>query len=191
MTIQILSQEPASLIAGTSARWKRSSRDYPPSADWVLTYYFATNAENGNFAIVATTSAEGDWFEATAAPATTTGLPTGFYDWQAIVSNGTDIVQIASGRLNLKPSLAKATAPVDTRSQVKKTLDAINEAIHNKVLRDRSTFTIGDRAIQHIPLTELMALQTQYTRWYEQEQMSERAKKGSPFKYIDVRFKRP
>lgn len=189
MSEVILDFEPSALVAGTAATWKKEDPDYTPSDGYTLTYYFRGNATSASFNVVADTSTSGDYWEATITSAKTQGLPAGAYGWQAQISDGTNKHVIGSGVLTLKANLADTSEPYDPRSEVKKTLDIINQAIQDKVFRDQASYSIAGRSLNRIPLPELIQLRDKYAQMYGDELRAERvAQGGSLFRTVKVKF---
>ncbi len=190
MSTVVLNQEPATLVAGSTTTWKKEDSDYAPSDGFTLTYHFRGNAVGASFSVVATTSTSGDYWEATITNAKTQGLPAGAYGWQAQISDGTNKHVIGSGTLLLQADFADTDAPYDPRSQVKKTLDIINQAIQDKVFRDQSSYSIAGRSLNRIPLTELIQLRSTYSQLYEDELRAERLAQGGEYlRQIKIKFK--
>lgn len=190
MSTVVLNQEPATLVAGSTVTWKKEDPDYAPSDGFTLTYHFRGNAVGASFSVVATTSTSGDYWEATITNAKTEGLPAGAYGWQAQISDGTTKHVIGSGTLLLQADFADTDAPYDPRSEVKKTLDIINQAIQDKVFRDQSSYSIAGRSLNRIPLTELIQLRDKYSQMYGDELRAERMARGEGFfRTVKTRFR--
>lgn len=190
MTTVILDHEPSVLVAGAAAAWKKEDSDYTPSDGYVLMYYFRGNTAGASFNVVAETSDSGDYWEATITSAKTQGLPAGAYGWQAQISDGTNKHVIGSGVLTLQADLADTSAPYDPRSQVKRTLDAINDVIAGRATSDTVSYSIAGRSLTKMSPADLIALQSHYAQLYAQELREEQAVKGnSPFRNFKVKFR--
>lgn len=186
----ILNQEPATLVAGSTATWKKEDSDYTPSDGFTLIYYFRGNAVGASFSVVATTSTSGDYWEATITNAKTEGLPVGAYGWQAQISDGTNKHIIGSGTLLLQADFADTDAPYDPRSQTKRILDAINATIEGRASSDQLSYSIAGRSLTKMSPADLITLRSHYASLYAQELREERtAQGGGFFRTVKVKFR--
>lgn len=153
--------EPTSARAGDLWVWRREdlSADYPASS-WTLTYRFKNAA--GGFEVVA--AADGDYFEATVAAATSTSIAAGVYAWQARVSSGTEYYTVDTGELEVLPNLFAGLAATasDQRTHARKVLEAIEAVLEGRATTDQEEYTIGSRSLKRIPIADLLAFRDRY-----------------------------
>ncbi|HEY8562802.1 MAG TPA: hypothetical protein VIL74_20660 [Pyrinomonadaceae bacterium] len=175
---------------GESLSWEKSFSDYPASDGWTVTYYF--RGAGTGFDVVGTAS--GDDFEFTVAGTVTAGCAAGKYYYQAFATKGSESFLVDKGEANVLTgfgSVATGTT-VDNRSEVKKTLDAIDARLQGDVTRGVLEYTIADRQLQRYSLKELAELRKVYASLYAQELQAENAKKGgSLIKNHYVKFNNP
>lgn len=164
--------EPSIITAGDTISWRRSLADYP-APTWVLTYALVNAA--GKISITA--AADGTDHLVSVAAATTAGYTAGTYRWQAYVTNGSQRVTVGSGEVTIKPNFAAATT-LDSRSHVKKVLDAIEAVIEGRASIDQEEYTIANRSLKRTPIAELLRLRQHYKTFYVQEQNAEKVAQG-------------
>lgn len=131
MAYTVPTTEPPELRIGDTWEWRREDLGDYPASTWTLTYYFR-NA-TAYFDVAAT--ADGDDFEVSVAKATTAGKTAGWYDWVAMVDDGTDRHQVDSGRVELLANVATAAA-YDARTFARKMLDSIEDALEARATAD-------------------------------------------------------
>jgi hypothetical protein len=186
--------EPREFAAGETPRWRKSLDDFPASEGWALDYYL--RGDGAGFDVQA--SADGDDFLVEVPADSTEGLTPGNYRWQGWVSKGAERYKVADAAAVVKQGFVAVgeDATVDTRSQVKRILDAIDALLEGKATKDQQQYTIagggGYRMLMRIPVSELIHLRKEYARLYGAERRRERVKRGgSPFATIKVRFDQP
>jgi hypothetical protein len=171
--------EPISVRAGDTWVWRREdlTADYPASV-WTLTYRFKNSA--GGFAVVA--AADGDYFEATVAAATSASIAAGDYAWQARVTAGAVSHTVGTGVSSVLANLfaTSATVASDQRSQARKVLEAIDAVILGRASKDQEEYAIGNRSLKRTPLAELQALRDRYAARVRAEEAVDRLAQGRP-----------
>lgn len=173
MVAEIDDKEPSEVRAGDTVKWKKYIADYMPADGWTL--YYAIN--NSSALIEITTSDNGDGYHlVNEAPATTDLWAAGVYKWQSYVSDGTDRYTIETGTIEILPDLTDAAT--DTRSIVKRTLDAIEAVIENRASIDQQSYTIAGRSLSRMSVEELLTLRDKYKSEYLQEIQSEKIARG-------------
>lgn len=105
--------EPASFRAGDNITWTKSVEDYTAGSGYTLGYAF----RNADYAIdfSGTMGADGGSFLVELAATQTSSYTAGEYDWVAHVTLSGDRHTVDSGRIEILPDLAAATA-YDARS---------------------------------------------------------------------------
>ncbi|MBT9175411.1 MAG: hypothetical protein DDT22_01087 [candidate division WS2 bacterium] len=177
--------EPTVLTAGDTWRWDRTDlSDYPASA-WTLTYFLLRAGRQ----ITITATAVGNFFRVSIPAATTATYPAGIYRWHAYVSRGTERFKVDEGTLEIQLNYAAQTAGFDTRSEVKKILDAIEAALLGRATADQMSYSIGGRSISKIPIAELITFRDKFKIEYQKEIDVEKIRNGlGTGKKIHVRF---
>lgn len=183
MAADIPTIEPETIRAGDTLKFTKRLPDYLP-ATWTLKY--SLNKTGSRYTITATDNGDGTHLVNVAA-ATTANYPAGVYKWQAYVESGSERYTIATGTLDVKADLS--ASGLDTRSHVKKVLDAIEAVIENRATLDQQSYTIGNRSLQRMAVDELLKLRDTYKQQYQAELQAERIAMGLGHKgRVLVRF---
>jgi hypothetical protein len=149
--------EPARVNAGNTAKWLKSLAEYPASAGWVLTYELV----NADRRITFSSSPNGDDHLINVDAATTASWVAGAYQWRALASLSGEVYTVASGRMEVAPAFSTA---VDARSQVRRTLEAIEATLEGRATSATAEYQIAGRSLKYIPIPELVALRDRYRR---------------------------
>lgn len=161
MSYQIPTTEPDVLVAGDLWTWTRGLADFPATDGWVLTYRIITAA--ADLLITASQDGTGTGFLVSVPLATTASVPAGTYRWFAYVTNagGTERYSVDEGYVAVlaDPATVSATAATTDNSRI---LALIVSAIEGRITSDHESYTIGDRAINKIPVMELQKLRGIY-----------------------------
>lgn len=182
MAAQTPTTEPASLIAGDTAKWLKSLPDYLASDSWVLTYTLV----NATTRITFSAGASGDDHLVNVAASTTTGWTAGTYDWRSQVAKSGEVFTVGTGSIKVEPSFAAA---VDARSHARKTLTNIEAYLEDSNNLKSAMYEIAGRRLQHIPLPELLALRDRYRFDVAKEDAAAASARGLPDKRrVFVRF---
>lgn len=182
--------EPKSFLQGETLEWSREFADFPASEGWTLKYFF--RGQGKGFDAVA--APDGDSFVVTVATATTAAMSVADYSWQAIAEKDGKKFLADSGFAEVKKGFAASAvdpdASLDVRSENEKTLAAVRAMIAGKATLDQMEYTIGNRQLKRIPITDLILLEQRYEQKVRQERDAARLKKGSRiFKQVLVRMK--
>lgn len=183
MAAAIPTTEPSELRVGDTLKFKKYLSDYDPAVD---TLSYTLSSADKIYQITCTDNGDG-YFLANVLPAVTKTWTADTYSYQAYITNGSDRFTVGNGSIKLLPDLTRGA--VDTRSHVKKTLDALESTIQGRATNDQLSYSINGRSISKIPLTELIQLHSHYTALYRQELQAERIKNGAgKSNLIRVRF---
>lgn len=175
-------EEPARIVAGDTAKWLKTLGDYPASAGWVLTYTLVNAANRYNV----TCSASGDDHLASVPATTTTDWAPGDYALRGQVAKSGEVYTVFEGRATVAPSY---DAAVDSRSQARRQLDAIEAVVEGRAADSVAEYSIGGRAIKRIPLPELLQLRDRLRFDVQREEAAARAAAGLPSRgRVMVRF---
>ena len=96
----IPTHEPASLIAGDTAKWLKSLADYPAIEGWSLEYQLI----NKNHKITIAATAQGSDFLINVAASVTAAWQADEYAYRAQVSKAGEVYTVSSGTIIIKPS---------------------------------------------------------------------------------------
>jgi hypothetical protein len=148
-----MTTEPRTTTAGDKISWRVSRfTDFPASAGWVLTYFFAATAETP--ARVTATPDE-DAFLVT----WTVGLKPGKYRWTAQVSKGDEKHTLDGGLLTVIPDPSQA---YDRRSTSELALAAIEAVLAGRVSDPLAEYEIDGVKAKKIPPRDLLALRDRF-----------------------------
>lgn len=181
--MDIPTNEPVSLRAGDTWKWKRTLADYP-AGTWTLKYRFKNAA--GYFEIVA--SADGTDHSVEVSAATTAAYAAGRYTWMAWVEGGSEKYTVDTGTLEVDPDYRASTAAYDGRSHARKMLDAIEAWLE---ARDPAVaeYEIAGRRMKYIPVAELIKLRNRYITEVSAEDARDKLAKGEGLgRRIQFRF---
>lgn len=115
----IPTQEPASLIAGDTAKWLKSLADYSAADGWALEYQLINKTNK----ITIAAAAQASDFLINVAASVTEAWVAGEYSYRAQVSKAGEVYTVASGAIIIKPSFSAST--LDTQTPARKILEAL------------------------------------------------------------------
>ena len=164
--------EPEEIIAGDLITWKKSLSDYPASAGWTLKY----SLRGGGTTIDIIATVDGDDHLISIPKATTAAWQAGTYRWQSYIEKGAERYTLNFGTIIIKPSFEALAANYDTRSHVKKVLDALESIIAGKATADVAQYTIAGRSLTKFSPEELIKWRDYYSDKYQTELSRENIK---------------
>lgn len=180
----IATTEPAAVVAGDTVQWLRTLAEHPATDGWVLSYVFANAA--GTFSLTATAS--GASHLARAEAAATGAWAAGDYAWQARVSRAGDVFTVGTGRTTVQAGLVGGTS-VDTRSQARLALQAIDAYLADPNHLTAASYTIAGRSLSRRPVPELLQLRSHFAAQVAREDAAARLAAGLPDpRRVYVRF---
>lgn len=163
MAAPIPTREPLEFVLSTSVSWRRELADFAADDGWSLTYYLDGPDEQ---TIAAAADGAGHLVELT--PAETGAFSAGVYAWQALATDGTDVVPVGAGTLEVKPNQAAATlsaAEVEARRPfAERMLEAIEATLERRASKDQQSYTIEGRSLQRMRVEELERWRASYKR---------------------------
>lgn len=165
----VTSQIPRRITRGESISWTWSDERFPASS-WTLTYSLVSATQQ----IQITATANGSEHLVEVPSTTTDDYVVGDYSWQAHVAKAGERYKVAEGSLSIVTDYAEQAAGYDSRSHVKKVLDALEAAIEGRASKTQVSQSVNGVAIQHMTLQEQVTLRDHYAMKYRKEQ----AKKG-------------
>ena len=163
--VTIPTNEPSTIIAGDTWQWSRRDLSDYPASSWTLEYYLLKADKQ----IKITATADGDYFKIVIAASTTAAYPAGVYRWNAYVSKDTERYKVDEGTIEIKPNYAAQTTGYDTRTHIKKVLDAIEAVIEGRATQDHLSYSIAGRSIAKISPEELIRWWSFYKQQYQKE----------------------
>jgi len=172
-------QIPETVTAGDSIAWRFSDPLHSPVDGWAPSLTLLNAAAR----ITAAGATEGEQHTLSVAAATTATWAAGRYRLSIALTRGAERVTVWSQDLQVLPDPATA-APYDTRSHVRRTLEALEAWIEGHDMGVAS-YRIGERQMQNVPIGELLQLRDRYRAELRREAM---AAKGRGFTKIQVRF---
>ena len=155
MTIEALTNIPATVRAGDSISWLLGYGSYPASAGWTL----AITLINHDGKETLTGAASGDSYAVTVTAATTAGWDAGVYAWAALLTLGAERVTAGTGQLEVLANLAALTTH-DRRTLAEVCLANIEAVIHGKATADNLEYSINNRSLKRYTWSELLAART-------------------------------
>lgn len=153
-------------IAGDTLEWPVSVPDFPPSAGWTLTYWFAprfTTPVQAAFSIACVAVTATDSYSLQATPTTTAAWVPGMYNWwRRVTKSGAaqtldDL--LSRGVLQILQDPSTAVQGFDNRTQAQKAVADLKEAL--SVFRASGgvvkSYTIGERQITFSDEVEILS----------------------------------
>jgi hypothetical protein len=167
--------EPSTITAGDTLTWSRSLPDYPATSGWALNYSLLSLAGSTQIG----SAADGADHLIKVLPEVSSTYVPGTYNWQAWVTDGVDRIQISRGTIEILPDYAATgTGALDTRSHVKKVLDAIEAVIEGRAGKGDQELTIDGTRLVKMTAAELLDLRFRYKAEYKLELQKVRIAQG-------------
>jgi hypothetical protein len=168
--------EPAKIISGDRAAWKRTDlgTDYAP-ASYSLKYS-ARLEGSGATSIDITASESGSDYIIEVGQSVSTAYTAGTYHWQAYIIRTSDSERLTvdSGTWEIISNRDAATS--DPRNHIKIVLDNIEAVLEGRSSKDQENYSIQGRSLSRTPIPDLMVLRDRYKAMYVQEKRAERIK---------------
>lgn len=182
---------PNKIIKGDSVSWNDSAgrdnlgNEVGPS-EWTLTYSI-----RGPTSLSLTSTVDGSQWKTSISAAQSDALAVGVYYWQAHATKASERVTLGAGQFEVHPNLATENPNFDGRSQARKDLEAVQEAIRSIIKGGAvQEYTVGTRSIKRMTLSDLMKLESDLKFEVKKEERAEAIRNGlgNPHKLF-VRFK--
>lgn len=152
------------------------------------TMYLVLN-NSTNFYSATTTTSDSSGFLMSIPSTATTGWTAGSYNASVFVADGTNRYQVTSKYITVKPNLLAGVA-VDSRSTIRKTLDALNAAILGSATDNQMSMSIAGRSIQRMSIEELIKAKQQFENMVRDEDRLQDMIDGKPSRNtVNIRFK--
>lgn len=149
---------PTSVTAGDTVQWTRALPAYPRSAGWVLSY--ALVSATALITITGSAGTGADDFAVTVDATTSAGWAPGVYTVQEYATQSGNRQTVGQYRITVLPNLAAATSGIDTRSQARRTLEAVNAVLEGRASEAELEVTINGRTLKYMPMADLLTLRT-------------------------------
>lgn len=173
---------PANATAGLTFAASVTLADYS-TADWTL-----TAALRGPAAIDLEADADGlTTFKFGATAAVTAEWAPGVYWYTVRVTDGTDVIEVSKGQLEVLPDLAAVTDPFDGRSESEIALDAIKAVLAKRASIDQERYVINNRELWRTPIADLLKLRAFYASQVQRERAC-REGRSTLGRRVGVRF---
>ncbi len=188
--MDIATTEPLTVTAGDRIKWKKFFTDYKPEDSWVLTYALINSS--GKEEITATDNSD-SYHLVDVLPDDSGVWASGEYRWNAYVTKSTERYLVDDGLITINPNFSKLDT-YDSRSHVKKVLDALDALIEGKASKDQLTYSIStpggaSRSLTRLNLSEAIQARRTYYGMYKRELARERVRNGkSAGNKVKVRF---
>ena len=180
---------PTTFVQGTTVTWNDKLEDYSPDDGWAAQYIFVSSSDqqavagvddsNGGFDFALTAIESANWNAEK-------------YDWQLQVSKSPDVFVPCLGQTVVTYDFTQFGTGLDTRSIIKKTLDALEQTILGKASKDQLSYTIKNRSLSRMSPSDLIEWYEKYKLWYRQELKAEKNAQGMDnTQTLKVRFRNP
>jgi hypothetical protein len=170
-----LTSEPTSIRAGDIVEWTKSFSDYSAADGWSLSYRFV-NSSNAYTAISAVVNGNG--FVLTITKTITATYVAGKYTLFGWVTKGSEQYQIYNGECEVLVDISALTVGYETRSHVKRVLDALEAVIEGRATEKERSVSIGGQAIELMTLAELRQEWLKYKHYYNDELAADKIANG-------------
>lgn len=177
------------LIAGDTLNFLTNGGDYPAGDGWSLTYRLVPRTA-GSSPISITSTAEGDDHRVQVGSSTTADWTAGIYSWACYATLGAERQTLQTGVTTILPDPG-VVATLDARSSAQVALDNITATLEGRATSAIAEYSIAGRALKHIPISELIAMQSHLKLQVSNEAAACAIAKGLPNpRRVLVRFGR-
>jgi len=174
MAREIPTEIPTNHMAGDTLEFKRYYEDFDP-ATWTVNFFLLDSSAQISFS----GSDNGDYYHLfDVAASTTASWSPSIYKFRAVADDGTDRFQVEEGSIEVAVNFETETSGYDTRSHVKKTLDALEATILGRASKDQSSYSIAGRSLSRMSPDELLRWHDKYSSLYKAELAQERIESG-------------
>lgn len=185
MSINILTFEPSTIIAGDTVEWRilPANSEFYASNGYILKY--SLQSQSGGISLSST--ADGDYHKITTAAAVTAlWIPT-LYSWQSYFTKGTGEslkrYSDKTGYLTIYSNYegvatGSLSSVIDSRSEAKKIVDACDLTLKNAVTNDAQTLQLQGRMVIKESREAILKIRDYYYGIYQAEQNALRVKQG-------------
>jgi hypothetical protein len=168
------------LIGGDTLDFVDDVPDYPADEGWTLRYRLVPSFTSPAQAPIELTASayETTRYRVQETAANTANWKAGWYTWARWAQKSGVRVSLGSGRLEVLPDPAQMAAGVDTRSHVRRVLDALEAVIERKATHDHLNVTIAGKAIGRMTPGEILTWRDKYRAELRREEAGENLRQG-------------
>lgn len=128
-----------------------------PAPTWSMTFVLrgpanvtlASTADGSDHLITATVPVNSLWVA-------------GWYDYEITATDGTEVVSIECGRVEIVKALELITSAYDARTHARRVYEAICAVIEKRASVDQESYKINNRELKRMSIDDLIKLKTQY-----------------------------
>lgn len=177
-SVPLPQSEPDTLTIGDTWAWTRRIVNYTPASGWALSYALLS-ATAGPIKFSSTDNGDGQ-FKIEVDASVTATYASGEYDGQAYVSNSVtgERYKVFDWHVTLEPNFTAQTGALDTRSHVKKTLDALEAVISGRATVDQQHYSIAGRSLSRMSVKDLHYWRDKYRAYWARELRRQRRARG-------------
>ena len=143
---------PKNITQGITYKWSVSLNDYP-SSSWTLVYTSISPHDKQ----VINASADGDDYLMTLSMADSSNFKAGRYDYQAMVTNGSERYVVEKGEICIDQDFSMLNS-FDGRSDLRKIVDSIDAYLLGNATKEEQKVRFNDREIWKHSRLELKQL---------------------------------
>lgn len=121
---------------------------------------------------------DGSTFSILVLASTTGNYIAGDYKYAIQMTTLTERYTVEEGTVTVKPYLYGVSSTGDSRSHVKKVLDAIEAVLENRASLDQMKYQIAGRSLDRMPIKDLLYLRDRYRTEYKRELDAEKLAAG-------------
>lgn len=181
---------PALIYAGDTVKWNEpATADYSSSTGWAASFALRHATGNDALNITGVSDGAGGWnFTITATQSA--ALHVNGHWWQIVVTKAAERYTLGTGSLEVKANIPAAGNTYDGRTQSQIDLDAIRAEMRARITGGSvQEYTIGNRSLKKMPMTDLIALESKLKADVAREARAERIAKGQDSgRAVYVRF---
>lgn len=166
------------IVVGDTLDFSTEVPQYTPADGWTLKYRLIPRVTGT--AITLTSAPSDGVHRVQVGPSTTANWTAGHYSWVSWVEKTGARYTVGEGQVTLKPDPAAVNSPLDNRSHARKVLEAINAVIEKRATIDQQEFTIGDKSLKRMTVTELIKFRQVYANEVAAEDAADRLQAGRP-----------
>ena len=183
----MITHTPGVLTIGETAEWAISLPDYP-APDWVLSYTLVSSGVR--ITITGEQDGSTSCHKITVAVADQALWTPAVYGYQARVTDGASVFCVESGTIKILPDFSVMSSGYDARIHARICLDNITAVIEGRATKSQQQYSIAGRALQFVPLKELVEMRAYWLGIVNTEIGRELAGRTgrSRFRAVEVRF---
>lgn len=128
-----------------------------PAPTWSMTFVLRGPAN-----VTLNSTADGSDHVITETIANTSSWIAGWYDYEITATDGTEVVSVECGRVEIVKALELITTPYDARTHSRRVYEAICAVIEKRASLDQESYKINNRELKRMSIDDLMKLKTHY-----------------------------